>query len=110
MSASIGIPQRDIQKLFNDGKYAEQVQAGTLTVKIVKDKHPAPQFLPFCTRSQLLSYHEKSGKKIAIVHQYLKPDGTIGASGLPDPKLLLHDGKRYHANPAPRPKQAKPKA
>jgi hypothetical protein len=102
MSASIGIPQRDIQRLFNDGKYAEKVQAGIFKTKIVKDKHPAPSFLPYCTHSQCLSYHDESGKKIAIVHQYLKPDGTLGASGLPDPKLLIHNGKRYHAIVTPR--------
>jgi len=30
---------------------------------------------------------------MAIVHQYLLPDGSIGASGLPDPKWL-RDGDR----------------
>jgi hypothetical protein len=30
---------------------------------------------------------------MAIVHQYLRPDGTLGASGLPDPKWL-RDGDR----------------
>jgi hypothetical protein len=32
-----------------------------------------------------------------MVHQYLQPDGTLGASGQPDPKRLLHDGILYHA-------------
>jgi hypothetical protein len=30
-----------------------------------------------------------------LVHQFLRPDGTIGASGLPDPKMMLKDGIEY---------------
>ena len=32
-------------------------------------------------------------KPVALVHQYRRPEGQIGASGLPDPKRLLLDGK-----------------
>lgn len=39
--------------------------------------------------------------KIATVHRYVRPDGTLGASGLPDPKRVLHDGVLYapHVKP-----------
>jgi len=33
--------------------------------------------------------------KLALVHRYLLPDGAIGASGLPDPKMAFHDGIIY---------------
>ena len=39
------------------------------------------------TLSQIVFYYE-GDLKVAVVHQYLLPDGTIGASGLPDPKWL----------------------
>jgi hypothetical protein len=35
------------------------------------------------------------GTEIARAHRYLRPDGSIGGSGKPDPKLLIADGKRY---------------
>lgn len=41
------------------------------------------------TRSQMISYRDSQDKEIARVHQYLKTDGTLGASGKPDPKRLL---------------------
>jgi hypothetical protein len=82
--------------MFNSGGYWEKVKKGELSTIVKRNSHPAPPFLPFCTRSQILSYHDRSGRKIAIVHQYLRPDETLGASGKPDPKLLLHDGIRYH--------------
>ncbi len=46
-----------------------------------------------CTRSQLITYFDADGRRVAIVHQYLRRDGTLGASGLPDPKWLLHEGE-----------------
>ena len=51
--------------------------------------------MPVCTRSQILVYVDRDQKAVAMVHQYLKPDGQIGASGQPDPKWLLHDGIVY---------------
>ena len=38
-------------------------------------------------------YLSPDGRKLAIVHQYLLPNGTIGASGRPDPKRMIHDGE-----------------
>lgn len=38
-------------------------------------------------------YLDADGNQIALVHQYLRRDGTLGASGLPDPKWLLHEGE-----------------
>lgn len=35
------------------------------------------------------------GQKVAGVHQYLRVDGTLGASGRPDPKELLIGGVLY---------------
>lgn len=50
---------------------------------------PSAANQPPGTRSQMISYRDASDKEIARVHQYLKPDGTLGASGRPDPKRLL---------------------
>lgn len=54
------------------------------------------------TRSQLVSYWESVGgslTKVAVVHRYLRPDGTLGGSGLPDPKAVLHQGVLYAQHP-----------
>ena len=92
------VSQVKLRKIYNQNDFQGKVQRGLLTARIVKEHHPSPPlaFVPYCTRSQLVSYHEPGGKKVAIVHQYLQPDGTLGASGKPDPKFLLHNGIRYH--------------
>jgi hypothetical protein len=36
---------------------------------------------------------------LAVVHRYLRTDGTLGASGRPDPKRLREGGILYVADP-----------
>jgi hypothetical protein len=100
--AGITIPKKKIEdnelrNLFNQANYWGQVQSGELSATVEKSKHPAPPAAnqPFCTSSQIVYYWDGSGQRVAVVHQYLKADGTIGGSGRPDPKYLLHEGVLY---------------
>lgn len=98
------ISQHELRDLFNNGDYWGKVQQGELTTKMKRDNHPSPPRadLPFCTRSQIIEYWREERQRLALVHQYLKPDGTIGGSGRPDPKLLVENGVRYRVlNPEP---------
>jgi hypothetical protein len=80
--------------MFNDGKYWEQTRNGTLRSILVANNHPSSPRAkePICTRSQYIIYVNKKGQKIAGVHQYLRPNGKLGASGRPDPKELFVNG------------------
>lgn len=86
-----------LRKLFNDSGYWERCQNGLLQPTLRKSKHPsAPRAKePFCTQSQYITYVNSAGEKVAGVHQYLRTDGTLGASGRPDPKEVLIDGILY---------------
>ena len=85
-----------MRRRFNEGQYWERVQNGELSETILENHHPTPPAAhqPFCTHSQMISYR-KQGTEVARVHQYLLPDGTLGASGRPDPKRLFEDGILY---------------
>lgn len=95
--------KRELRRIFNDGGYLDRLHRGELALgpEPVEEHHPSPPLAaePFCTRSQLLEYISKTGKRIALVHQYLRPDGTIGLSGLPDPKGVLDKGVWYQLDP-----------
>jgi hypothetical protein len=66
-----------------------------LVTYVKRNSVPAtpPQGEPPNTKSQIIYYYDHENNPVAIVHQYLRPNGTIGASGLPDPKRLFIDGK-----------------
>jgi len=80
-----------IRRAFNDGHYLERLQAGCLRAYIKRNSHcmHPPPGEPICTHSQILVYYDRHSEPVAVVHQYLRPDQTLGASGRPDPKRLI---------------------
>lgn len=96
-----------MRQKFNDGKLWERVQTGELSSVVIRYSHPAPEAAnqPFCTQSQEVSYRDQTNEEIARVHQYLRPDQTLGGSRLPDPKRLLGDGVVYRLEKDPKPNQ-----
>ena len=46
-------------------------------------------------KSVMLSYRDQDGNEMARIHQYERPDGSLAAGGLPDPKRLVQDGILY---------------
>ena len=81
-----------IREAFNSGQYWERARQGEFRVALYEDNHltrgkarSAGQ--PYCTRSQFVRYFDEDGL-VAAMHQYRRRDGTLGASGMPDPKYL----------------------
>lgn len=83
--------------MFNAARLWELAQQGTITAKLDKNSHCEPPIPchPHCTHSQRVKYYDASGERIAVVHQYMKPDGSLGGSGKPDPKFLVQGGIEY---------------
>jgi hypothetical protein len=87
------VSQQRIRAMFNDGKYWTRARNREFTLECIYNKlAPAKARQPRGTKSQVIAYINANGEQIALVHQYLKPDGTLGGSGKPDPKELL-DGE-----------------
>jgi hypothetical protein len=82
-----------IQGIFNEQQFYPRARSGEFTSVLRRggNRHlkNRPADIPYCTHSQMVSYIDSTGEAVALVHQYLLPDGTIGASGQPDPKLLF---------------------
>jgi len=85
-----------MRAMFNEDRYWERAQGGEFT-QAVREERPAPPESgePPGTLSQSISYLDRQNEEIARVHQYLRADGSIGASGRPDPKRILKDGVLY---------------
>jgi hypothetical protein len=98
------ITPSEMQRMFNEGEYWGKAKSGEFTEVSLEHRHPSLTAAnePFCTYSQMISYRDASDNEVARVHQYLRPDGTIGASGKPDPKRLFVHGTLYRLMKKPK--------
>lgn len=86
----------EMRQRFNGSGYWEKVKSGQWTAVVMRSN--VSSALPRETveiTSLMLSYRDEDGREMARVHQYERPDGSIAASGLPDPKRLFLDGTLY---------------
>ncbi len=89
--------------MFNDGDFPGRLQRGELTAHLIKDG-PAPlrEDLPPGSRSQMVVYRDAQTRQmVAEVHQYMRPDATLGASGKQDPKRMVVGDTLYLLEPKP---------
>jgi hypothetical protein len=99
------VSAQELRERFNAGGYDERAQAGELLLTVGYNHHPCPDRVnePYCTRSQRVEYIDpQAGRTVAWAHRYLHMDGTLGASGRPDPKAVWDDGVIYRLR-APEP-------
>jgi hypothetical protein len=90
------VDSAELRKLFNEQQFTDKIRAGKVSVRVEKE-WPAPPHLGFeeGTVSQLVTYIGGNGHLVAQIHRYKRPDGTLAASGLPDPKKLVLGGVLY---------------
>jgi hypothetical protein len=92
----IAVDEETLRRMFNEGRYYERALAGEFRVNVVYDSPAgAASRQPKGTKSQILEYWDKYGRRIATMHQFRLPSGLLGASGRPDPKSLVVDGVEY---------------
>src|SRR5215831_17614223 len=80
-----------IRTIFNNSQYPSLIASGHLVPHILSDRilqNPNLRGEPQGTRSQTIRYVDLAGQWVVEIHQYLRPDGSLGASGRPDPKRL----------------------
>jgi len=89
------VTPQTIRQAFNSCQLWKRIKSGEFYQTVFSERHPDPPLKgePPCTWSQILVYWTQDRQPIAMVHQYLHPDGTIGGSGKPDPKRILVNDK-----------------
>lgn len=84
-----------LQSAFNKSQYPQMIEDGALTAVYLSNRllpEPRPFQGPKGTRSQTIRYVDSTGEWLVEIHQYLRPDGTLGASGKQDPKRMKING------------------
>lgn len=81
---------RELRALFNE-RILPHVQSGDI-VEVVLASNPASHRAnqPPGTLSRTVGYF-RHGRHVAEAHRYVLKDGSLGASGFPDPKLVVVD-------------------
>jgi len=90
------VPASELWDRFRDLDILGKVSRGELSEIVISQHDPSPHAnQPPGTKSQMVSYRDAQGNEIARAHRYLLPDGSLGASGKPDCKQILHNGVLY---------------
>lgn len=86
-----------MRDLFNSIGIADRIAKGELYEVIEKDVPADASYKQRPgTRSQMIAYYDLARReRVVLVHRFLHPDGSLGGSGLPDPKRIEHDGTLY---------------
>ena len=85
------VSPRILRDAFNNSQIPEDIEQERLTPYFLRDNHlenPERVAEERCTRGQMIRYVDQQGTWIVEVFQYMRPDGTLGASGRQDPKRM----------------------
>lgn len=84
--------------MFRDARIEERTAAGEFRIEVSKrGDHIAAGHTgePPGTVSHTVVYLDPDDRVVALAHEYLRPDGSIGGSGRRDPKLVRVAGVTY---------------
>lgn len=91
-----------LRQIFNNNGHLEKFQSGGFIESTRSRPVNSALDFPLGTESVISHCRDKlSGDLVAVVHYYRLPDGALGASGLPDPKYLIHLGEHFAATDLP---------
>jgi hypothetical protein len=94
------IPKANLRQMANN-----RVDGGNLILIVDRQRHrsaPPTADLPYCTHTQMILFRDReTHDDVIFAHQYLRPDGTIGGFGRPDPKWILENGVIYKSEQGP---------
>jgi hypothetical protein len=88
----------ELCRIFNEGQYVEKAARGELQMIVKKSRDAQMTFIRNWvpgTQSQEVHFLDADNNLVAKAHRFLRPDGTLAASGMVDPKRVFSDGKWY---------------
>jgi hypothetical protein len=86
----------DLRDIFDRGRYSERAGSGELIEReLVRGRPSLSSAHPAEAISRRVAYHDDTGRELAVAHELILPDGTIGGSGRPDPMRVDVDGTLY---------------
>jgi hypothetical protein len=89
----------ELRAIFDRGRYADRVRSGELEAReLVRGRPSLSSAHPDDAISRRVGYYDRNGHELAVVHELVLPDGSVGGSGRPDPVRIEADGIVYVAS------------
>ncbi len=87
--------QQEMNATFNEQKWSERLEK---CKEVVDKEKPTSIYstFPMGTTFRRKRYYDGQKVLVAVLLEYVKPDGTLAASGKPLAKMLLVDGIMYY--------------
>ena len=90
-----------LRQLFNDSQYPQLIEQNQIAIEkkrshLLEESELKKKSLPAGTRTETIRYRDRKRELYVLIHQYLLPDGSLGASGKRDPKALLRNGIMFY--------------
>jgi hypothetical protein len=102
----------DLRRLFNEGNYIKRLTHGEFRARSVRcnevdlDSPMIGATIPQGSVSQTLQLFNNQNDLVVEFQRFIRPEGTIGASGYNDPKKMRINNVKFHqeqqGNPQPR--------
>lgn len=96
--AAIPVTAEHIRKLYRDNGFHERILNREFEPNVVSWAWARPGLgFPAGSRTMMVELINRETRELeGSIHQYVAPDGTILASGEPDPETLRVDGQMYY--------------
>src|SRR4051794_1618767 len=94
---STRVSEADLRRSFAEGDYLNRAERSELECCLATSNPARSAEEPVGRRTVVVSYLDAALNRVFMIHFYLRPDGTIGGSGKPDPKWLFEHGVVYVA-------------
>ena len=99
VNRTIHVPPSILREAFNESQLPQLIESGDLQTVRLDERHlknPQDRGEPTCTHHQMIRYLDKRGSWLVEVSQFVRPDGSFGASGRQDPnqdpkRMRVHD-------------------
>jgi hypothetical protein len=78
-----------LRRIYNHNRLWERAQSGEFEERVLSEGRPARSSAePKDAISRRVGYFDHTGRQVAVVHEYVRRGGKLGASQQPDPKSV----------------------
>jgi len=84
----------ELREMFNRLRFVERAAMGELRTVVTQHRVRTPEWSSEPLYRQIVRYFD-GDQLVAVANQWQRFDGSLAASGIPDPKRIIVEGKVF---------------